>query len=282
MKEFTPPSRAAVWAMTAPARAYFRPRYFGLERIRPHGKTLFVGNHTIYGLFDAPLLFAKVYKETGLAVRSLGDKAHFQVPGWREFLARLGTVNATRENTAALMRAGEPVLVFPGGGREVMKRKGEAYRLIWKKRIGFVRLAVAHGYDIQPFASVGAEEVYDIIADANDFAASKLGRLLLATPLGMELLRGGDMVPPIVRGRAGPIPKRARFYFSFGAPIPTGKYRGRHEDDEAMFELRAKVERALLSEIAAMQAERAHDAGAQRGGYPPDRKTTVKRSAVKK
>lgn len=261
MNEFTPPSRAAVWAMTAPARAYFRPRFFGLERIRPHRKTLFVGNHTIYGLFDAPLLFAKVYKETGIAVRSLGDKVHFQVPGWRDLLSRLGTVNATRENTIALMRAGEPILVFPGGGREVMKRKGEAYRLIWKKRTGFVRLAVEHGYDIQPFASVGAEEVYDIVADANDFAASKLGGLLLSTPMGAELLRGGDVIPPIVRGRAGPLPKRVRFYFSFAAPIPTGKYRGCHEDEAAMFELRGRVERSLLRQIAAMQAERAKDAG---------------------
>lgn len=262
MEAFTPPSRAAVWAMTAPARAYFRPRFFGLERIRPHRKTLFVGNHTIYGLLDAPLLFAKVYKETGVAVRSLGDKAHFQVPGWRDFMARLGTVNATRENTASLMRAGEPILVFPGGGREVMKRKGEAYQLIWKKRTGFVRLAVEHGYDIQPFASVGAEEAYDIIADANDFAESKLGRLLLSTPLGADVLRGGDMIPPIVRGRAGPIPKRTRFYFSFGAPIPTSKYRGRHEDEAAMFALRGRVERSLLRQIAAMQAVRTKDAAA--------------------
>lgn len=259
MTAFTPPSKAAVWALTAPARAYFRPRYYGLERIRPHRKTLFVGNHTIYGLFDAPLLFAKVYKETGVAVRSLGDKFHFHVPVWRDFLARLGTVNATRENTAALMRAGEPILVFPGGGREVMKRKGEAYRLIWKNRTGFVRLAVEHGYDIQPFASVGADDVYDIVADANDFAASPLGRLVLATTAGSEALRGGDVVPPIVRGRAGPIPKRVRFYFSFAKPISTAKYRGMQDDEAAMLELRGRVERALVREIEAMQAVREKD-----------------------
>jgi 1-acyl-sn-glycerol-3-phosphate acyltransferase len=170
-----------------------------------------VGNHTIYGLFDAPLLFAKVYKETGLAVRSLGDKAHFQVPGWRDFLARLGTVNATRENTIALMRAGDPILVFPGGGREVMKRKGEAYRLIWKQRTGFVRLAVEYGYDIQPFASVGAEEVYDIVADANDFAASNLGR---------RLVMGGGRLVRCVNTSPSPSELHASNYVCFNRRPP--------------------------------------------------------------
>lgn len=42
-------------------------------------------------------------------------------------------VLGTPENCAALMQAGQSILVFPGGGREVMRRKGEAYRLIWKR-----------------------------------------------------------------------------------------------------------------------------------------------------
>ena len=37
------------------------------------------------------------------------------------------------------MERGEAILVFPGGGREVMKRKDEDYVLIWKERLGFVR-----------------------------------------------------------------------------------------------------------------------------------------------
>nr|HMS80226.1 hypothetical protein [Burkholderiaceae bacterium] len=36
------------------------------------------------------------------------------------------------------MRAGESVLVFPGGGREVFKHKGERYHLIWKNRPGYL------------------------------------------------------------------------------------------------------------------------------------------------
>ena len=65
------------------------------------------------------------------------------------------------------MKAGENILLFPGGAREVAKRKGEAYQLVWKKRLGFVRLAVEHSYRILPFASVGQEDAFSIILDAN-------------------------------------------------------------------------------------------------------------------
>jgi 1-acyl-sn-glycerol-3-phosphate acyltransferase len=68
------------------------------------------------------------------------------------------------------MRRGELVTVFPGGGREVNKRKNEQYKLVWKNRLGFARLAIQHGYPIVPFASVGAEH-----GDPN---RSVIGRLL--------------------------------------------------------------------------------------------------------
>jgi hypothetical protein len=81
------------------------------------------------------------------------------------------------------------VLVFPGGAREVFKRKGEAYRLIWKERIGFVQMAAAHGYPIVPFASVGADEAYDIEFDAADLMRSPIGTLLRATGIARKILR---------------------------------------------------------------------------------------------
>ncbi len=43
------------------------------------------------------------------------------------------------------MRRGELVMVFPGGAREVNKRKNERYKLV-ENRLGFARLAIQHGY----------------------------------------------------------------------------------------------------------------------------------------
>ena len=42
-----------------------------------------VGNHTIYGLLDVPLMVAEIWKGRRIAVRSLGEHAHYAVPVWR-------------------------------------------------------------------------------------------------------------------------------------------------------------------------------------------------------
>ena len=53
-----------------------------------------------------------------------------------------GMVRGTRDNVRALMRSRQTILVFPGGAREVNKRRGQQYQLLWRERIGFARLAL--------------------------------------------------------------------------------------------------------------------------------------------
>ncbi len=239
--------QTASW-MFAPLRAYFRPRSFGLDNLDPDTPSLLVGNHTLYSL-DLPLLCAEIYCRKGLLVRALGDKWHFSVPLWRDFIIRGGGVDGSRENCEALMDAREHVLVLPGGGREVMKRKGEAYELIWKQRTGFARLAVKHGYPIIPFASIGGDTIFSILVDAQEIMKSPLGRLLEVAGITKKM-KGGDLMPPIVRG-LGPtmVPRPERFYFSFGESISTEPFRGSHDDKEAMLLLRKKVEDSLKAQI---------------------------------
>ena len=154
------------------------PKSIGIEQVPDRGPLLFVGNHTIFGVLDAPMMFFELYTKRGIFLRSLGDHLHFRIPLWRDLLRRFGVVDGTRENCAQLMRAGESILVFPGGGREVAKRKGEKYKLIWKNRVGFARMAIRFGCPIVPFAAVGAEDAFDILLDANDLMASPLGAIL--------------------------------------------------------------------------------------------------------
>lgn len=91
------------------------------------------------------------------------------------------------------MRRGELVMVFPGGAREVNKRKNERYKLVWKNRLGFARLAIQHGYPIVPFASVGAEHGIDIVLDNESPLLAPvqfLAEKLLGTKDGPALVRG--------------------------------------------------------------------------------------------
>jgi len=181
---FQAPSVRELWPVLTAQRLYHRPVFLGSEHIPRARPVLYVGNHTLFGVLDPPLLMAHIYEETGHLPRSLADHFHYRVPGWRDFLTRWGAVRGTRENCRAVMRAGDSVLVFPGGGREVAKRRGEAYQLLWKQRTGFVRMAVEHGYPIVPFASVGAEECYSIHLDANDLEELGVGNCLTRGLLG--------------------------------------------------------------------------------------------------
>ena len=158
------------------------------------------------------------------------------------------------------MEAGQSILVYPGGGREVAKRKGEAYKLIWKKRTGFARMAIQYGYSITPVASVGAEECYTIHIDANDVVNSWIGKLLKKSGLLEKYLRNGDSIMPIATGM-GPtlIPRPERFYFSFGKPISTKEFSGKEDDEKALWKVREKVEKALYSQIKELQEIQSKD-----------------------
>lgn len=167
VRNFVQPSPRLMKGVLSLQRAWHRPAFFGVEQLDASRPALFVGNHTIYGVLDMPLFINGLHQK-GILVRGLADRGHFMVPGYRDLLSRLGAVVGTRENCSALMTGGAHVLVYPGGAREVFKRKGEAYRLIWKERLGFVRMAVEHGYPIVPFGAVGAEDCYDVLYDGEE------------------------------------------------------------------------------------------------------------------
>lgn len=258
--KFTPPSRAAMRSFMRVPRAWFSPEFLGLWELDLSKPALFVGNHTLFGLTDAPLMIEHLHTQYGAMLRGLGDRGHFKVPFWGDLLIRHGMVLGSPEVCSALMRAGQHVLVFPGGAREVMRRKGEAYQLIWKQRAGFARLAIEHGYDIIPFGSVGPDESYKILLDANDL----LKRDWLRKPAEhfglLEATRGGDFLPPIPMG-LGPtlLPRPQRYYFGFGPRISTAHLNGQANDKDAVWAIREQVADAVRDQISRLRLYRQED-----------------------
>jgi 1-acyl-sn-glycerol-3-phosphate acyltransferase len=158
------------------------------------------------------------------------------------------------------MRRGEHLLVFPGGAREVFKHKGEAYRLIWKERYGFVQLAIAHGYSITPYATVGAEEAFDVLLDSGDYMNSPVGRYLRRWGIADRYLRGGEEFPPVVRGLGlTVIPRPEKLYFSIGRPIEMARHRGEAENPEVLRRVRNRIGRSLEQLIFELRAQRTRD-----------------------
>lgn len=240
-----------LFSLGAPLARVAAPHFEGLDQIPEGGPLLFVGNHTLYGVLDVPFLYGGLWRERRIFPRALGDHLHFAVPGWRTLLRRLGVVDGTRSNCAALLSAGEHVLVFPGGAREVGKKKGQRYQLLWQERLGFARLALAHRCPIVPFSAVGGDDCYDIVLDADDYRRTRVGRFALRLGVREEALW------PLSRGALGtPLPRPERFYFRFGAPIAP---EGDPGDDAAVRRLRDRAKDAVEAGLAHLLAVQAGD-----------------------
>lgn len=243
-------------ALLAPVRAWSAPRFFGLSNIPESGPVLLVANHNLLGLIDAPLLLPEVLRRRGRLIRGLAENVLIRVPGVRHMLHHYGSVRGTRENCRTLLEHGEAVIVFPGGGREAIRRKGEKYTLRWEGRTGFARLAIECGVPILPVAMIGIDDAYDILADKDDLLLRPLRRVVEGLGIHAEL------TPPLVRG-LGPtvIPRPERFYFSVGTAVDPQPWCAAHDRAEAAQQLSLVVQKALREELTFLLGERDRDRG---------------------
>ncbi|WP_228783736.1 lysophospholipid acyltransferase family protein [Nocardia cyriacigeorgica] len=242
--------------LLAPLRAWTSPRFYGLENIPAEGPVLLVGNHNLLGGIDAPLLLPEVLRRRGRLIRGLAENVLIAVPGVRHLLHHYGSVRGTRQNCLALLERGEAVMVFPGGGREAVRRKNEKYHLKWEGRTGFARMAIEAGAPIVPIAMIGVDDAYDIVVDGDHPVLRPLRWVVEALGINREL------TPPLVRGIGPtPLPRPERFYFAAGAPIDPAPWRDAPDLGAAAVELRAVVRKGLEEELRFLFAERDRDAG---------------------
>lgn len=260
---FTPPSKAFARQFIEPFKRYFRPEFFGIDDVDVSRPAMYVSNHAVLGVLDVYPFAIELYLRKGVILRALADRNHFKIPFWRDLLMhRIGVVEASRENCAAIMERGENLVVFPGGTREVCKKKGHAYELNWSDRSGFVRMAMQYGYDIIPVAAVGAEEAYTIVKDADEILHETfIGKFLKFSGLAHSLFKDGELLPPQVQGVAGTLlPHREKLYFSFGPRIVTGGFQELFDDKQAQDLIKAKVQLSLLTQFNLLFEQKDRDA----------------------
>lgn len=175
-----------------------------------------MGNHTQAGT-EALLIPYFVRREIGTRVRPLTDRAIARIGGpVGDLLAAAGAVVGAPEPARELMRHGEPILVFPGGGCEIPKFKGEEHTLRWQGRAGFARVAAENEYPIVPVGLVGGDDVYRNLVTRGGW----WGRL--SQSFSEKMSGRSDMAMPLMHG-IGPtlIPLPQRMYLRLGAPIDT-------------------------------------------------------------
>jgi 1-acyl-sn-glycerol-3-phosphate acyltransferase len=198
----------------------------GLENL-PAGRAVLVANHA-FG-WDVLFAMSAIRAKTGRKVWALGEHVWWQVPVARRLAAAFGTVDGTQENTDKLLSHDELVMVLPGGLREAMKPRELRYRLLWGHRYGFVRAAVRNRAPIVPVASIGADELFDLVGNA--FAR------------GNRWLRGTGIPIPLT-SKLLFIPHVVHMKFVIGEAIPPPEHTGEGEA-VAVRRLRREVEGAL-------------------------------------
>ncbi len=239
------PSKEATERFLSLFRFYFSPTFHGTENLDASRPTMYVANHSRYSLAD-PVLMIGIYDTVGEVPRGLADRMHFKVPLFRDFVTSLGAVIGDRELVRGLLRARQSIVVFPGGAREVMKKRNENYRLVWKERVGFVRLAVEMNYTITPVGVAGGDDCFDVIADADDYMDTLVGRWLHRSGFLDRFARGRDELPPLVRGMGlSVIPKPVPIHVSYGKPIDVAELTHGSTTDSALFAAREEVAKQI-------------------------------------
>ena len=183
-----------------------------------------------------PLFVNELYQKRGIFPRGLADHFHFATPNG-PILKSFGAVDGTRENVDILMESGHDILVYPGGGHEVLKHSSvPRYELMWKQRLGFARCAIKHGYPIIPCCCVGPEDMFKTIGNI---------------PTGHK-----GMVIPISYTTPCQIQK---VYFWFGNAISTKQYNGEYTNDEYATEVRDLTKAAVEAGIRELQEKQRND-----------------------
>jgi len=224
---------------------YFRYRVHDIERIPTEGPALIAMNHGALPV-DVPLLGRRIMKATGRVPRSLADNLIFKTPGLRDFAVATGAVAGHPDTAERLLTEGNLVVVMPGGAAEAFKSSRDAYRLYWRRRLGFARLAIRAQVPVVPAACIGIDELFDIPWDM--FEAGKKLFGVRSLPFG------------IAWGLGPGIPRRVPLVQYIGEPLQPEVPSEAADDEEAVTAFRDQVVDAmedLMNEGLRRRAEEA-------------------------
>ncbi|MCU0267103.1 MAG: acyltransferase family protein [Acidimicrobiales bacterium] len=146
--------------------AYFDPEVRGFDRLPDAGPFLVISNHS--GGMYMPDLYAfmlRWFTERGTEtpLYSLAYDFLFQIPGMGAMARRVGSLPASHENAAMVLRAGAPVLVYPGGDADAYRPWTERHRVDLHGRKGFIRLALREQVPIVPMVSHGSHDIFVVL-----------------------------------------------------------------------------------------------------------------------
>jgi 1-acyl-sn-glycerol-3-phosphate acyltransferase len=93
-------------------------------------QVVFVGNQQVWGLGTLTMI-AAIYKKSNVWVRVVAEPMHFNIPIWKHIIELFGAVDGSNETAfKELVQNGFPILIYPGGSKESMKKStDDLYRI---------------------------------------------------------------------------------------------------------------------------------------------------------
>lgn len=273
VRDFVPPSTSEFDSVYQPYRwmeVAFNPVMIstlengdivrGLTGIPSEGPVLLVGYHMMLGLEVVPLV-SRLWNEHKIVLRGIAHPLMFKrlregkmpVLSMYDDYRFMGAVPVSATNFYKLLSSKSHVLLYPGGMREALHRKGEEYKLFWPEQSEFVRMAARFGAKIIPFGTVGEDDIGQMLVDYNDMMKIPYFKAYIEELTSeVETLRyesegevsNQDVHLPII------LPKvPGRFYYYFGKPIETEgrkeELKSREKAHELYLEVKSEVERCI-------------------------------------
>ncbi|XP_073131070.1 phytyl ester synthase 1, chloroplastic-like [Henckelia pumila] len=234
----------------------------GLKGIPDQGPVLLVGYHMLLGA-ELGSIVEEFLREKGVMVHGAAHPEMFnqtyegplQDTSDYDMFRVFGAIPATASNVFKLLSTKSYVVLYPGGVREALHRKGESYKLFWPTEPEFVRMAIRFGATIVPFGVVGSDDVFELVLDYDELMRIPfVNDMIKHNNLNAIRVRPGVQMEGEVANQdfhvPGILPKLpGRFYCLFGKPVVTKGREEMLEDKSSVKELyqqiKSDVERCL-------------------------------------
>lgn len=129
----------------------------GFENI-PEGPFLIIYYHGALPI-DMYYFIARMQLFKRRHLHTVADRFLFKIPGWGTLLEGLCVIPGTVGTCAGVLRAGNPLAVSPGGVYEA-QFGDHYYRLNWKNRVGFAKVAQEAKVPIIPMFTQNVREAF--------------------------------------------------------------------------------------------------------------------------
>ncbi|XP_009609700.1 phytyl ester synthase 1, chloroplastic-like isoform X1 [Nicotiana tomentosiformis] len=246
----------------------------GLAGVPCEGPVLLVGYHMLMGLEVIPLV-EQYLRQKKILLRGIAHPTLFtqliesetNESSIFDMLRLYGATPVTASNFFKLLATKSHVLLYPGGAREALHRKGEEYKVIWPDQPEFIRMAARFGATIVPFGVVGEDDIAQLVLDYDDL--KKIPILSDQIRRDNELVaRMGVTVRTGMTGEVanqtlylpGLLPKvPGRFYYLFGKPIHTKGRQDLLKDREKAKELYLHIKSEVQNSMNYLLKKREED-----------------------